>query len=111
MATRNTRNTRNTKKIVEMIEVETKLTDEEKILGKSTEKTKEFVINYESPDILYKVSNLVLNNNPMYVTGQFIESFIGNSNIEARKQLKKGEKEVVTKDADGHEAYKIEVIE
>lgn len=104
------RNTRNTKKI-EMIEVETKLTTEDKILGKSTEKTKEFVIDYESPDITYKVSNLTLNNHPMYVTGQFIESFIGNSNIEARKQLKKGEKEVTTKDADGNKAYKIEVIE
>lgn len=96
---------------VDYIEVEKNLTDEEKIMGEIPTTVREKIVNYESPKILYKVTNLILNNNPMTVSGQFIESFIGSNNIEARKQLKRGETTVITNGADGKEAYKLEVVE
>lgn len=105
------RNDKKKEKKVKMIEVETELEDEELILGKSREVYKITIINYENPEVLYKVTNLKLKNNPMFISGQFIESFIGSNNIEARRLLKRGEKIVVTKDADGEDYYRIEVID
>ena len=81
-----------------------------KIFGSSVEIVKERVINYESPKVLYKVYNLKLNNAPMTITGDLVETFIGNNNLKAREDLKKGVKTVISKDTNGTELYKIEVL-
>lgn len=68
-------------------------------------------VNYEDKDILYKITNLIQNNNPLIIKGNLVETFIGGGNQEARIQLRKGAKEVVTHDNKGQKLYKIEVID
>ncbi|MBR6099409.1 hypothetical protein IKP85_06650 [bacterium] len=98
------------KKDAEFVETTKPISDEEKIFGSSVEIVKERVINYESPKVLYKVYNLKLNNAPMTITGDLVETFIGNNNLKAREDLKKGVKTVISKDTNGTELYKIEVL-
>ena len=94
----------------ETIEVVKPVTDEDKIFGVKVENVTVSNINYESPLRQYKVHNLLLNNAPVIVSGEFIETFIGIDNLQAREDLKRGKKSVMTKDADGNLTYKIEVI-
>lgn len=88
-----------------------KQTDEEKILGIKPTVTVYKNCNYEDKNIQYRVTNLEVNNNPIYVRGNLIETFIGARNTEARQQLKDGKKEVICKDTYGKQLYKIEVID
>ena len=96
--------------LTNIVEEQKPISDEEKIMGVNpvVETKKEF--NYESPKVRYRVKNLILNNNPITVTGDIIEAFIGSSNITAREQLKEGVKEVITYNGDKKEQYKIEVL-
>lgn len=94
----------------EIVEKKTELTDEDKILGVPEKTYTAIDVKYESPTIKYKVTNLELNNGFIKITGDLVETFIGSNNIEARKGLKRGEKEVFTKDVNGKPLYKIEVI-
>lgn len=93
-----------------IVEEQKPITDEEKILGVSptVETKKEF--NYESPTVQYKVSNLILKNNPVIVSGAVVEAFIGSNNIDARMKLKSGVKSVITYNGNKEEQYKIEVL-
>ena len=109
--------TKTTKRVVKkvddltnIVEEQKPISDEEKIMGVSpvVETKKEF--NYESPKVMYKVSNLLLNNNPITVTGDIIEAFIGSRNQEAREQLKRDVREVITYNGDKKEQYKLEVL-
>ena len=59
---------------------------------------------------MYKVTNLAVNNTPITVTGDLIETFIGSNNKRARQLLKQGAKKVISKDFDGKDNYKIEKI-
>lgn len=93
-----------TKKVKEV------LTDEEKILGKVAEVKTVTEIKYESPEIQYKITNLAVKNNPIIISGDVVETFIGSGNVVQREALKQGAKEVITKDGNGRELYKIEVI-
>lgn len=111
------KNVKTTKRIVKkvddltnIVEEQKPITDEDKILGVNpvVETKKEF--NYESPMVQYKVTNLVLKNNPITVNGAIIEAFIGSKNLKAREQLKEGVKEVITYNGDKKEQYKIEVL-
>lgn len=100
-----------TKKIDDTtVEVVKPITDEEKIFGAQPETVLEKNINYESPKINYKVTNLKVNNHPTVVSGEFIETFIGISNLQAREALKRGVKMVITLDNEGNDAYKLEVL-
>lgn len=106
-----------TKKVVkvidentEIVEKKTELTDEDKILGVKENTVTVLDVKYESPTIKYKVTNLELDNGYITVSGDLVETFIGSNNIEARKALKKGAKEVFTNDVNGKHLYKIEVI-
>ena len=106
------------KKVVKVIDEDTKiveetpvLTDDDIFLGKKEEAVTKIELNYESPERIYKVTNLEIKNEPSLVTGDLIEGFIGSNNSAARKELKSGIKEVVTKDINGKELYKIEVVE
>lgn len=96
--------------LTNIVEEQKPITDEDKILGVNpvVETKKEF--NYESPMVQYKVTNLVLKNNPITVNGAIIEAFIGSKNLKAREQLKEGVKEVITYNGDKKEQYKIEVL-
>lgn len=88
-----------------------KPTTEDLLLGNELKPIVEDVIDYESPERLYKVTNLELNNKPIKVRGDLIETFIGGKNAEARKELKNGVTKVITKDAyKGSDLYKIEVV-
>lgn len=91
--------------------IQVPVSDEDKIFGKSEKTIIKTVIDYESEDIKYKVSNLLLENTPTIVNGKYIEAFIGSSNIEARNALKDGKRTVITFDSNGEEAFKIEVID
>lgn len=102
---------RTRKNISKKVEVETKLTDEDLILGKKVRKEVKTVISYEDESITYMVTNLKINNKPTKVTGDLIETFIGSNNIEARNALKDGAKCVITKDFKHNDEYKIEVVE
>lgn len=97
-------------KISEVVEVTKPATDEEKILGGGDTVKTQIEINYESPKILYKVTNLAVNNTPITVTGDLIETFIGSNNKRVRQLLKQGAKKVISKDFDGKDNYKIEVV-
>lgn len=101
------------KKTAQINEVvsETVVTEDELILGKKPEIKKELVINYESSDIKYKITNLLVNNNPMIVDGSLVETFIGTNNKDVREQLKRGQKVVISKDKNSRDNYKIEVID
>lgn len=94
----------------EIIETEN-LTEEEKITGAQAQTYTSKRVNYESPDIMYKITNLQLNNAPITASGDVIETFIGFKNETARRELRRGAKTVTTKDINGREFYKIEVID
>lgn len=87
-----------------------KQTNEDKILGKQKDDTVSLNIDYESPKRKYRITNLVVKNNPVIVTGDVIETFIGCKNKEARQDLIDGMTKVITKDIQGEDLYKIEVI-
>lgn len=97
--------TKATKKIVE-----TEITDEDLILGNAPKVTEKIIVDYESAERKYKVTNLSVKNKPVTVTGTLIETFIGTRNREAREELKNGALKVTTKDLRGNPTYKIEVI-
>lgn len=98
--------TRVTKKTVKKIQ-----TDEDKIFGNepTTEITKEY--DYESVNVKYRVTSSEQGTTPVTVNGTVIETFIGLTNRDARKALKEGAKKVICKDANGKEAYTIEVLQ
>lgn len=105
------------KKVVKVIDEDTKvieetpvLTDEDIFLGKKEQAVTKIELNYESTERIYKVENLEVKNEPCLVTGDLIEGFIGSNNSVARKELKSGAKTVITKDINGKDIYKIEVI-
>ena len=101
-----------TKRPIKKRVVETKkLTDEEKILGEKPVTKTLVSVDYESENAKYQVTNLEYGNTPVVVNGTVIETFIGSNNREARKALKEGAKEVITRDMNGKEIYKIEVID
>lgn len=101
--------TKTQKPVKKVIETE-KISNEDKILGKVADSIEFTVYDYENPQTRYKVTNLLINNNPVTVSGAVIETFIGSKNLEAREELKKGAKKVVTKDINGNSMYKIEVL-
>ena len=78
--------------------VRTKLSDEDKILGKKIKPKTEKFIDYENPDLKYRITNLIVNNNPVIVDGSVIEGFIGGYNDKARTDLQKGAKSVTVYD-------------
>ena len=94
-----------TKKIVKKQSVE------ERILGAEPEIIDTQEIDYESPERRYKVTGLHKGATPVFVNGTVIDTFIGVTNRQARKDLIGGALKVVTKDGNGKEAYKIEVID
>lgn len=96
---------------VNEVVTETVITEDELILGKKPEIKKELVINYESANIKYKITNLLAKNSPMIVDGSLVETFIGTNNKEVREQLKRGQKVAISKDKNNREMYKIEVID
>ncbi len=69
------------------------VSDEEKILGETAEFRTVEIFDYESPDITYKITNYQNNKRVIFVSGKFIETFIG-INQNAREALKTGEKKV-----------------
>lgn len=88
-----------------------KQSDDEKILGIAPKKDQAIEIyDYSSSKVKYKVTNLELNNLPVIVDGSCIETFIGSSNLTARRQLKNGAKEVITY-YEKTPMYKIEVLD
>ncbi len=97
--------TKATKKIVE-----TELTEEDLILGNAPTVTEKVIVDYESVERKYRVTNLMVKNKPITVTGNLIETFIGTKNRTAREELKGGAVRVTTKDLRGKDMYKIEVI-
>jgi hypothetical protein len=98
------------KKTVTKKKVKEVLSDEDKILGKTAEVQTVTEVKYESPEIQYKITNLATKNTPIIITGDLVETFIGTGNLVQREELKKGATEVITKDANGKEMYKIEVL-
>ena len=97
--------TRVTKKTVKKVQ-----TDEDKIFG--NEPTIEVIkeLHYESAERKYKVTPLEEGTTPVFVNGTVIETFIGITNIDARRALREGAKKVVCKDINGKDMYKIEVV-
>ena len=91
----------------DIVETKTELTALDKIKGVKQNTTTELRVKYENPDILYKVTNLSLNNKPIIVPGDLIETFIGSNNLEARNALINGENEVTAKDINGEPLYQI----
>lgn len=98
-----------TKKTVK--KVKTPLTDEDKILGKTSEVKTVLDVEYDNPNKKYKIYNLELNNNPVVVTGKEVGFFLGTKNRLQRDELKQGAKMVIAKDANGKDLYKIELLE
>jgi hypothetical protein len=90
-----------------------KLTDDELILGVEQEVKEVTELDYESEIIKYRITNLLVpGSTPTVVTGEVIETFIGNRNKEARNALKAGAKEVTTYEHfTKNPMYKIEVID
>lgn len=89
-----------------------KVTDEEKILGATDEVITTEVINYASPEIIYKVTNYKNGKREVEVSGRVIDSFIGLDE-NARNDLKHGAKEVTIynlRSQDKEILYTIEVI-
>ena len=86
-------------------------TTEDLLLGKETKEETNKIINYEDKAICYQITNLKLNNNPIVICGNAVETFIGSKNSVARQKLISGEKVVFTLDTNGDEEYKIEVVE
>jgi len=87
-----------------------KTTTEEKILGKAKKEKVVTPRDYESKEILYRVTNILSPNTPITVRGDVIETFIGCRNIVAREGLRAGEKMVYTYDITGRTQYKIELL-
>jgi hypothetical protein len=83
---------------------------EDRLLG--VEPTVEVVkvVSYESPERKYRVTGLHDGATPVLVNGTVIEAFIGSTNRDIREALIAGAKEVITKDGNGKDAYKIEVL-
>jgi late competence protein required for DNA uptake (superfamily II DNA/RNA helicase) len=83
---------------------------EDRLLG--VEPTVEVVkvVSYESPERKYRVTALHEGATPVLVNGTVIEAFIGSTNKNIREALIAGAKEVITKDGNGKDAYKIEVL-
>lgn len=89
-----------------------KVTDEEKILGATDEVITVEVVDYDSPDVNYKVTNYKNGKREIEVNGRNIEAFIG-LNTEVREALKHGEKSVMVhnlRSEDNEILYKIEVM-
>lgn len=95
---------RATRKIVKRQSVE------EKILGVEPEIIDTKEIDYENSSQKYKVTGLHEGATPVFINGTVIEAFIGSTNRVAREALIAGALEVITKDGNGKDAYKIEVI-
>ena len=68
------------------------------------------ITNEESVNVKYRVTSSEQGTTPVTVNGTVIETFIGLTNRDARKALKEGAKKVICKDANGKEAYTIEVL-
>jgi hypothetical protein len=83
---------------------------EDKILGIEPVITEVENFNYESPEVKYQVTALREGSTPVVVNGTVIEAYIGSTNREVRALLKEGAKKVITKDGNGKDAYKIEVL-
>lgn len=109
MTTRKTTTQKRTPIKTKVTEVK-KLTEEEQILGEKPVTIVKTSVDYENFERKYKVTNLEFNNTPVKVDGTVIETFIGSNNKEARKALKEGALEVITRDMNGKEIYKIEVL-
>lgn len=95
-----------TKKVIEKKEA----TMEDAILGNVVADEEKTVVDYENVEVTYKVTNLKNGNTENLFNGSVIETFIGSHNAEARIALKNGEKQVITKNKKGEDAYKIEVV-
>lgn len=98
------------KKTVKKVVEKKVATTEDKILGNVVEDVVKTVVAYEDKSIKYKVTNLKVNNGAEIFDGTMIETFIGSNNKEARLELINGAKKVITKNGNGEDAYKIEVV-
>lgn len=96
-----------TKKDNLYVEKVIKASDDDLILGKTDKIIKEKVIDYNNELKRYKITNLEINNTPVFFTGNFIDNF---TDIKTRKELQKGAKEVIVI-KEQKPIYKIEVIE
>lgn len=100
-----------TKKVLtKKVTVHKEATTEDLILGNEVVDEVKTVKNYEDSSVLYRVTNLVVKNNPITITGDVVETFIGADNKTARECLIRGEKSVTTRDKAGKELYLIEVL-
>lgn len=102
MSDNKTKKRATTKKVTQSIE--------DKILGIEPVVTEVENFNYESPEVRYQVTALHDGATPVVVNGTVIEAYIGSTNRDIRTLLKEGAKTVVTKDGNGKDAYKIEVL-
>lgn len=98
------------KKVTKKVIVKPEMSDEDLILGRIKKDEMKTVVMYEDKSINYKVTNLKMPQNVNIFDGSNIEIFIGSGNLAARQALINGAKEVITKDANGKDAYKIEVV-
>lgn len=89
----------------------TKKNAEDKILGIEPEIKEGKNYDYKNKNIQYRITNLIVKNAPIFITGDLVETFIGDRNKSVRTQLRNGEQLVITKDINNKELYKIEVIE
>lgn len=89
-----------------------KQTDDDLFLGVEP-KIEEIIeiVDYTSPKMQYKVTNILVGNEPVILNGTCVETFIGSYNKQARLDLKAGKKEVTTVDHKGNPLYKIEVLD
>ncbi len=98
-----------TTKTVKKIE---KVTDEDKIFGATDEVKIVEVVDFDSPNAKYKVTNYLNNGREIIVSGREVETFIGLDN-KARQDLKEGARMVEIYNSvseDKELMYKIEVI-
>ena len=102
MAENKTKKRTVTKKVTQSIE--------DKILGIEPVVTEVENFNYEAPEVKYQVTALHDGATPVIVNGTVIEAYIGSTNRDVRVLLKEGAKKVITKDGNGKDAYKIEVL-
>ena len=98
------------KRVRKTVRIEEVQTTEDKILGNPKVVKTKVKKTYEDSSISYKITNLQVDNKPVIVTGELVETFIGCKNLKARNDLKDGTPEVITKDLNGNDMYKIEVI-
>lgn len=102
MAENKTKKRVTTKKVTQSIE--------DKILGIEPVVTEVENFDYENPSVRYQVTALHDGATPVVVNGTVIEAYIGSTNRDIRILLKEGAKKVITKDGNGNDAYKIEVL-